>query len=52
MERNDKILKPIGRTGSNISTNVAYEQRVALADYLMSKDGSVPWQNDYVNKTT
>lgn len=48
--QNDQSLTPVGRIGSNRSSKEAYEQRDRIADYLVSSEGSVPWQIKYINR--
>ncbi|KAL1489235.1 hypothetical protein ABEB36_014168 [Hypothenemus hampei] len=43
-------LHSVGRLGSNISRRQLYEMRNRLAEYLTSEEGSVPWQNEIINR--
>ncbi|XP_067203329.1 uncharacterized protein [Linepithema humile] len=43
-------LRSVGRLGSNNPSRTAKEARDKLADYLISVEGSVPWQWEYVRQ--
>ncbi|XP_067210957.1 uncharacterized protein [Linepithema humile] len=43
-------LRSVGRLGSNNPSRTVKEARDKLADYLISVEGSVPWQWEYVRQ--
>ncbi|XP_030763193.1 protein ALP1-like [Sitophilus oryzae] len=43
-------LRSVGRLGSNNASNLAKDQRDLLAEYFVSIEGWVPWQENYVNR--
>lgn len=43
-------LRSVSKLGSNNYTNIAKSNRDLLADFFVSKEGWLPWQEDYVNK--
>ncbi|KAB0790347.1 hypothetical protein PPYR_15286 [Photinus pyralis] len=47
---NDKNLTRVGRIGANVSSKKAYSQRDIVAKYLLTPEGSVPWQMKYINR--
>lgn len=43
-------LKSVNKMGGNNATNLAKKYRDVLAEYFISREGWVPWQQDYVNR--
>ncbi|KAJ8910068.1 hypothetical protein NQ315_004961 [Exocentrus adspersus] len=44
------ILQDISNIGPHRATTAAYEQRDILADYLLTPNGEVPWQIEYIRR--
>lgn len=49
---NNSNLRSVSRLGSRNSSNIAKAQRDKLADYFISNEGKIPWQENYVNRGT
>ncbi|KAB0790682.1 hypothetical protein PPYR_14874 [Photinus pyralis] len=49
--REDAPLQSVGRTGANIARKTTYQNRDNLANYLVSKNGEVPWQYDMIKQS-
>lgn len=43
-------MSRIRSTTAHRSTTAAYKQRDEIADYLLTPEGEVPWQNEYINR--
>uniref|UniRef100_A0A6P7FIS9 Protein ANTAGONIST OF LIKE HETEROCHROMATIN PROTEIN 1-like n=1 Tax=Diabrotica virgifera virgifera TaxID=50390 RepID=A0A6P7FIS9_DIAVI len=43
-------LRTVNKVGSNNATHCAKLQRERLADYFISREGWLPWQENYVNR--
>ncbi|XP_036143379.1 protein ALP1-like, partial [Monomorium pharaonis] len=52
MWRNERsnCLEHIRQTTAHRAMNDAYKQRNAIAEYLLTPAGSVPWQDDYIRR--
>lgn len=48
--RDDNVLSSVGRLASNNASKVSQENRDKLAQYFLSSEGALSWQNDYVRR--